>query len=75
MACEIVTLDKTTNLLADGACPDDYTAAFLDGTAPTDTCDHPAADHRNIFRRSSGWASRELAPRAAFPPHVAAAAC
>ena len=38
---DIVTLDKNTNLLADAACPDDYTAAFLDGTAPTDTCDHP----------------------------------
>jgi penicillin-binding protein 1B len=50
---EMVNLDKTTNLLADGACPDDYTAAFLDGTAPTDTCDHPP-DHRNIFQKILG---------------------
>ncbi len=34
---EVVTLDKQTNLLADEACPDDYTAAFVDGTAPTNT--------------------------------------
>jgi penicillin-binding protein 1B len=54
---QIVTLDKATNLLADGACPDDYTAAFLDGTAPTDTCDHKGMggdDHRNIFQRIFG---------------------
>jgi penicillin-binding protein 1B len=49
----IVTLDKATNLLADPACPDDYTAAFLDGTAPTDTCDHPT-DHRNILQKIFG---------------------
>jgi penicillin-binding protein 1B len=50
---EMVNLDKVTNLLADGACPDDYTAAFLDGTAPTDTCDHPP-DHRNVFQKIFG---------------------
>jgi len=54
---EIVNLDKTTNLLADGACPDDYTAAFLDGTAPTDTCDHPP-DHRNIFQKMFGLGAK-----------------
>ncbi len=53
---EIVNLDKTSNLLADGACPDDYTAAFLDGTAPTDTCDHPP-DHRNILQKIFGIGS------------------
>ncbi len=50
---QIVTLDKATNLLADAACPVDYQAAFLDGTAPTDTCDHPA-DHRNILQKIFG---------------------
>jgi len=54
---QIVTLDKATNLLADGACPGDYTAAFLDGTAPTETCDHRGLggdDHRNIFQKIFG---------------------
>jgi len=54
---EVETLDKLTNLLADGACPDDYTAAFLDGTAPTDTCDHKGMagdDHRNILQKIFG---------------------
>jgi len=53
----VETLDKATNLLADGSCPDDYTAAFLDGTAPTDTCDHKGMggdDHRNIFQKIFG---------------------
>jgi penicillin-binding protein 1B len=50
---QVVSLDKATNLLADPACPDDYDAAFLDGTAPTDTCDHPA-DHRNILQKIFG---------------------
>jgi penicillin-binding protein 1B len=50
---QIVSLDKTTNLLADETCPDDYSAAFLNGTAPTDTCDHPP-DKRNIFQKIFG---------------------
>ena len=50
---QVVSVDKTTNLLADASCPDDYTAAFLDGTAPTATCDHPP-DNRNIFQKMFG---------------------
>ncbi len=49
----IVSIDKPTNLLADGTCPDDYDAAFLNGTAPTDTCDHPP-DHRNFLQKIFG---------------------
>jgi penicillin-binding protein 1B len=50
---EIVSLDKATNLLSDEACPESYDAAFLDGTAPTDTCDHPA-DKRNLIQKIFG---------------------
>jgi penicillin-binding protein 1B len=50
---QVVSLDKATNLLSDTACPDAYNAAFLDGTAPTDPCDHPP-DHRNIFQKIFG---------------------
>jgi penicillin-binding protein 1B len=49
----LVDLDKNTNLLADASCPDDYSAAFLDGTAPMDTCDHPA-EHRNLLQKIFG---------------------
>jgi penicillin-binding protein 1B len=34
-----VQLDKLTNRLATPACPDDYTAAFIAGTEPSETCD------------------------------------
>jgi len=34
-----VQLDKATNRLATPACPDDYSAAFIAGTEPHETCD------------------------------------
>jgi penicillin-binding protein 1B len=55
---QIVSIDKATNLLADAACPEDYDAAFLDGTAPTDTCDHPP-DHRNLLQKLFGLADKK----------------
>ena len=58
-----VQLDKNTNLLADAACPDDYTAAFLDGMQPTDTCDHTNGDQRNLFQKIFG-----IGPKPAMPP-------
>jgi penicillin-binding protein 1B len=52
---QIVSIDKATNLLAAPSCPDDYDAAFLDGTAPTETCDHPPSqDHRNFLQKLFG---------------------
>jgi penicillin-binding protein 1B len=50
---EIVSLDKVTNFVSDDACPDSYQAAFLDGTAPIQTCDHPE-DHRNMLQKIFG---------------------
>jgi penicillin-binding protein 1B len=50
---EMVNIDKATNLLTDEACPDGVDIAFLDGTAPTDTCDHPP-DKRNILQKLFG---------------------
>jgi penicillin-binding protein 1B len=50
---EVVRLDKVSNLLSDDSCPDSYSAAFLSGTAPMETCDHPA-DHRNILQKIFG---------------------
>jgi penicillin-binding protein 1B len=49
-----VRLDKVTNLLADASCPQDYDAVFLDGTAPTQTCDQGAGDQRNMFQKLFG---------------------
>ncbi len=49
-----VRLDKVTNLLADASCPQDYDVVFLDGTAPTQTCDQSAGDQRNMFQKIFG---------------------
>jgi penicillin-binding protein 1B len=50
---EIVAIDKASNLLSDATCPDAYNAAFLAGTAPMETCDHPG-EHRNILQKIFG---------------------
>ena len=57
---EIVSIDKATNLLSDDTCPDSYDAAFLDGTAPVETCAHAAGsgngsgEHRNVIQKLFG---------------------
>lgn len=52
---EVVSIDKNTNLLADSACSDNVEqVAFLDGTAPTATCNHPNG-HRNLLQRLFGF--------------------
>ncbi|HWF66214.1 MAG TPA: transglycosylase domain-containing protein [Acidobacteriaceae bacterium] len=63
-----VSLDKATNLIADASCPEDYTAAFLDGTQPTGTCDHPNGDQRNIFQKMFGLGGNKAAPPTIAPP-------
>ena len=50
----IARIDKVTNMLADPTCPDgNYTVAFLDGTAPQNTCnqmnDSPQALGQKLF--------------------------
>jgi penicillin-binding protein 1B len=50
---EIVRIDKDSELLSDETCPVAFDAAFLDGTAPTDTCDH-TSEHRNILQKIFG---------------------
>jgi penicillin-binding protein 1B len=62
---DLVKLDKNTNLLADSTCPDDYYAAFLEGTAPKNTCSHPNDDQRNFFQKLFGLGG---APQQQLPP-------
>jgi len=50
---EVVKIDKASNLLSDESCPDGFQAAFLAGTAPMETCDHPA-DRRNLIQKIFG---------------------
>jgi penicillin-binding protein 1B len=47
-----LTLDKVTNNIATATCPDDYNAAFIEGTEPKETCDRN--DHRGIFSKMFG---------------------
>jgi len=66
-----VKLDKVTNLLADASCSDDYTAFFLDGTQPTDTCDHSNGDQQNLFRQILGLGQKPINPVTGPPPSTA----
>jgi penicillin-binding protein 1B len=50
----MANIDKTTGLLSDDACPGGQSVAFLEGTEPTDTCDHPP-DKRNIVQKIFGF--------------------
>ncbi len=68
----VVSLDNATNLLSDAACPDDYTAAFLNGTQPTNTCDHPNGDQRNLFQKIFGLGGSTPTPPAPNTPGTTA---
>jgi penicillin-binding protein 1B len=56
-----VQLDKTTNLLATPACPNDYTVAFLIGTEPSQTCDQPNGV-KGFFSRVFGLGTQKPLP-------------
>ncbi|HEU5341859.1 PBP1A family penicillin-binding protein [Edaphobacter sp.] len=49
------TIDKTTNLLANSSCPDNtMTVAFLDGTAPVNTCSQMTESPQNFIEKIFG---------------------
>jgi penicillin-binding protein 1B len=56
-----VQLDKTTNLLATPACPETYTAAFIAGTEPNQTCDQ-SAGVKGFFSRIFGLGNDKVMP-------------
>lgn len=56
-----VQLDKATNRLATSACPDDYTAAFVTGTEPRETCDQQTGV-AGFFSRVFGGTSKPVTP-------------
>jgi penicillin-binding protein 1B len=56
-----VQLDKATNRLATPTCPDDYTAAFVVGTEPRDTCDQQTGVG-GLFSRFFGGGQKVLPP-------------
>jgi penicillin-binding protein 1B len=63
-----VQLDKTTNRLATPSCPETYTAAFVAGTEPRETCDQSTAAG-GFFSHLMGLGDKALPPP---PPGVQA---
>jgi penicillin-binding protein 1B len=48
-------IDKTTNLLADSTCPNNtFNVAFLDGTAPVNTCSQMSESPQNFIQKLFG---------------------
>ncbi|HMH01012.1 MAG TPA: PBP1A family penicillin-binding protein [Terriglobales bacterium] len=63
-----VQLDKLTNLLANASCPETYTAAFIAGTEPNQTCDQ-GTGVGGFFSRMLGIGSdKAAAPPGVVPP-------
>jgi penicillin-binding protein 1B len=56
-----VQLDKTSNLLATPSCPETYSAAFIAGTEPSETCDQ-GTGLRGIFSRVFGLGGEKALP-------------
>jgi len=60
---QMVSVDKATNLPVDSGCPEapatSYTAAFLDGTVPQETCSHPNTDKRNFLQKIFGLGEKK----------------
>ncbi len=51
----VVRIDRTTNLLADSSCPDNsMNVAFLDGTAPINSCSQMTESPQNFIQKIFG---------------------
>ena len=61
-------IDKVTNLLADSSCTDDYMAAFLDGTAPHNTCSQMGQDPQGLMQKLFGAGGDQQQDPAATNP-------
>ena len=58
----VVSLDKNTNRLATATCPDDYSAAFVAGTEPRDTCEQTPGSFFQRLGNMIGLGNRQAAP-------------
>jgi len=67
-----VQLDKSTNRVATPACPETYTAAFVAGTEPRDTCDQ-AYGVKGFFSRIFGVGGDKPLPPSPAQPSAAGA--
>ena len=67
-----VQLDKSTNRVATPACPETYSAAFVAGTEPRDTCDQ-ANGVKGFFSRIFGVGGDKPLPPSPAQPSAAGA--
>jgi penicillin-binding protein 1B len=58
----MVSLDKATNRLATPTCPDDYTAAFVAGTEPRDTCEQSPGSFFQRLGNMIGIGNKQASP-------------
>jgi penicillin-binding protein 1B len=68
-----VRIDKISGLPADETCPDDYIAAFLDGTIPAGTCSRPGDNQGlidSVRQGMSGSGIPDDTPPVTSPPPV-----
>jgi penicillin-binding protein 1B len=54
-----IRVDKATNLPADASCPNDYNAAFLDGTVPQGTCSKMGDSPQSFIQKLFGSGDSE----------------
>jgi len=60
----VIRIDKATNLPADATCPNDYSAAFLDGTVPQGTCSHMGENSQSFIQKLFGGGGSSEPPPA-----------
>jgi penicillin-binding protein 1B len=66
-------IDKTSNLLADTSCPSNILyAAFLDGTAPINTCSQMSESPQNLIQKILGIGGKPAPPDTTSPPNTPA---
>jgi penicillin-binding protein 1B len=63
----MVSLDKNTNRIATPSCPDDYTAAFVAGTEPRDTCEQTPGSFFQRLGNMIGIGGKQASPPPAPP--------
>jgi penicillin-binding protein 1B len=68
----VAHIDKDSNLLVDTSCPNNsFYVAFLDGTAPVNTCSQMGENPQNFFQKIFGiGGNKSAAPGAAAPSNT-----
>jgi penicillin-binding protein 1B len=72
----VAHIDKPSSLLVDSSCPNDsFYVAFLDGTAPVNTCSQMGESPQNFFQKIfGGGGGKPSTPETSTPPPAATGA-